>query len=81
MPEHDKSKTTVVEVRDLSQPEHGKSGKLSVVATAQDLAGVWEYRCARCTQLRLYPGKDPPTKCGACGGTDLIVGRPGTLPT
>ena len=52
--------------------------KLTVITTVNE---NWEYRCHSCKQLRFYPGKEQPAKCGACGKKDLTIGRPGTLPT
>ena len=41
----------------------------------------WEYRCNGCGQLRFVPSEKFPAACGVCGSGDILVGRPGTLPT
>jgi len=41
----------------------------------------WEYRCNSCKQLRFCAGKEQPKVCGSCGSTDIVVGRPGELPS
>ncbi len=41
----------------------------------------WEYRCNICGQLRFFPSKSKPEKCGNCMSIDITIGRPGSLPT